>query len=331
MQNKVLKVFIGRDISRTGSLVIGGSGDNIALGEIVVLDKNRNIMTAGQTFADTEKIYIVEGLSDTYDYTTPDGTSITGVRKLLYSDAVDGAGVSTYKGNSYTAAAEETATVDFGTLTPVVDEQYTLRIVYKDMEERPGQYTYNYYVTASTTTIADLYDDFVSAINSHTGARVTATDNTTYITLTAKPYNDNETIDSINEYKQVNFEVFLYSDNFASDAAITYTVDPFPGVGTWKLVRDEEKWSQGYEGQTNRIHFPILGPDFRTVKDETYDVVTIGHKNWYTSSTRREEQVDITTKIFVPNTATSNQMSDVLSVLNPWMASLPKAFPNVSV
>lgn len=332
MQEKVLKVFIGRDISRTASLVIGGASDNIALGEVVVLDENRNIMSAGATYSDTQKVYIVEGLSETYDYTTPDGTSITSVRKLLYSDAIDGNGVSVYKGASYAAAAEHTFTVNFGTLTPVVDEEYSVRLVYKDMEEDPGRRTsYTYRVIATTTTLADLYDAFVAAINAHIGARITATDNTTYITLTAKAYDDNETVDSINEYKQVNFEPFLYSNNYASDAAITETVVPSQGVGTWKLVRDEEKWSQGYEGQTNRIHFPIIGPEFRVVKDETYDVVVINHKNWFTAADRRERQVDITTKIFVPNTATSNQMSDILAVLNPWMASLPKAFANVTV
>lgn len=331
MQAKVLKVLIGRDIARTSSLVIGGSGDNIALGEVVVLDANRNIMSAGDTYADTQKIYIVEGLSDTYDYVTPNGTAITGVRKLLYSDAIDGNGVSTYNATSYAAATEQVYTINYGTLTPVVDEEYSIRIVYKDMEEHPGQFTYTYRVVATSTTLADLHALFVAAVNNHIGTRVVASGTSPNLVLTAKPYNDNATVDSINEYKQVNFEPFLFSDNFASDATVTHTTQPDKGDGTWQLVRDEEKWSQGYEGQTNRIHFPVIGPSFRTVLDETYDTIVINHKNWFTAADRTEKQVEIITKLFIPNTATSNQGGNILAVLNPWMASLPKSFPNVSV
>lgn len=328
MQAKVLKTIIGKDIARTASLVIGGASDNVAAGEVVVLDQNKNIMTAGQTISDTQKIYIVEGLSDTYDYVNPAGTSITGVRKLLYSDAIDGNGVFGYKGSAYAAPTEQVSTISFGTLTPVVDTEYVVRIVYKDMEEHPGQFTYTYRVTATTTTIADLYAAFVTAINNHVGSRVVASGGVTNLVLTGKAYNDNETVDSINEYKQVVFEPFLFSDNFASDASITDTTAPTQGVGTWKLIRDEEKWSQGYEGQTNRIKFPINGPDFRTVKDETYDVIVIDHKNWFTAANREEKQVDIKTKVFLPDGA--SQTTNILAVLNPWMASLPKGFTNIS-
>lgn len=331
MEKKVEITLIGKDINRTSSLVIGGAGDNIAEGEIVVLDKNKNILSAGSTIADTNIIYIVEGQSDTYDYVTPDGTSITGVRQLKMSDPIDGTAVVTWSGASYTAAAENVFTLS-GALTPVVGEEYVLRIIYKDIEEHPGQKTYTYRVTATTTTLSDLYDALEAQINAHRAARITAAATTgpDVLTLTAKAYDDNEELDLENEYKQVNFEVFLQSDNFGS-VVVTETVDPFPGVGTWKLVRDEEKWQMGYNGLYNRTGFPRQVPVYRTVKNETYDTLVITHNNWYTNGESKEEQVTITTKLFIPNTATSNQMSDVLAVLNPWMASLPRAFANVSV
>ena len=324
-----MKVLIGKDISRTSSLVIGGSGDNIAEGEVVVLDANKSIMSAGATYSDSSKIYLVEGLGDTYSYTNPSGTAIT-ARKLLYSDAIDGAGVSKFSGAAYTAATEAVFTLS-GSLTPVVGEEYVIRVVYKDMEEHPGQYTYTYREVATSTTLATLYTAFAAQINAHVGARITAAATTgpDVLTITAKAYNDNETVDSINDYKQVNPKVFLFSDNFSS-VVVTQTVYPTQGVGTWKLVRDEEKWSQGYEGQTNRTQFPVIGPDFRTVKSETYDVVVIKAENWFRSADGALKQTPITTKIYIPNTATSNQMSDILAVLNPWMASTPKALANVS-
>lgn len=329
MQAKVGKVIIGKDISRTASLVIGGSGENLANGEVVVLDKDRKIATPGITVSDSNKLYIVEGLGETYTYTTPAGSALT-CRKVMYSDAIDGAGVTSYSGAAYTAAAEAVFTLS-GSLTPVANEEYVLRIIYKDMEEHPGQFTYTYRVIASSTSLTTLYTDFVTEINKHVGRRVLAssTSGPDVLTITALAYNDNETLDTLNEYKQVNPSVHLFSNNFGS-VVVTQTVRPTRGKGTWKQVRDEERWSQGYEGPTNRRQFPIILPSFRTVKDETYDTIVINHKNWFTAADRKEEQVDITTKIFIPNTATANQATDILAVLNPWMASLPKAFDSVS-
>lgn len=329
MQKKVENVFIATDIIRTVGLVIGGASDNIALGEVVVLDKDKNILAAASTIADTDTIFIVEGLSDTYDYVTPDGTSITGVRQLLESAPIQGLAVTEWSGKSYAAATEAVATLS-GSLTPVVGEEYVLRIVYPDIEGHPGQFTYTYREVATTTTLADLYTAFAAQINAHPSARITAAATTgpDVLTLTAKAYDDNDRVDSVNEYKQVLFDAFLMSENFDS-VVVTKTANPNPGVGTWKLVRDEEKWAQGYEGLLNRTHFPLQVPDFRVVKDETYDCLIMRHKNWYTAGTNREEQVDITTKIYIPVGA--GQLTEILAVLNPWMASLPKAFANVSV
>lgn len=331
MRKKVEKPFIGTDISRTASLVIGGASDNIANGEVVVLDKNKNILAAGSTIDDTDVLYIVEGLSTTYDYTTPNGTSVTGVRQLLYSDPIDGNAVTEWSGKSYAAAVEAVATLS-GSLTPVVGEEYVLRIVYPDVVTHPGGHTYTYRYVAETTTLNDLYVALALQINQHPERRISAAATTgpDVLTLTALPYDDNATVDSVNEYAQVIFEVFMQSENFDS-VAITYTASPYPGEGTWQLVRDQEKWSQGYEGLLNRTGFPTQVPTFRTVLNETYDTLIIRHKNWYTASTNREEQVDITTKIIIPVNASGNQMTDILAALNPWMASLPKAFDNVSV
>jgi len=329
MNKKVEKLFIGTDVARTASLVIGGTGDNIVAGELVVLDKNKNILSAGATIADSDKIYIVEGLADTYDYVTPNGTAITGVRQLLVSDAIDGSAVTGWEGASYEAAAETVSTLS-GALTPVVGEEYVLRIVYPDVVEHPGQFTYTYRVVATSVTLATLYTAFAAQINAHAERRINAVATTTpdVLTLTAKAYDDNATVDSINEYKQVIFDVFLQSDNFGS-VVVTKTIDPFPGEGTWQLVRDEEKWSQGYEGLLNRTNFPTQVPTFRTVLSETYDCLVIRHKNWYTSSDNWEKQVDITTKLYIPVGA--SQATNILAALNPWMASTPRALANVSI
>lgn len=335
MRKVVEKVFIGKDISRTADLSgwPNSASNNLAEGEILVLDKNKEILTAGSTVADSDTIYIVEGTGSTYDYVTETGTSVTGVRKVLYSDPIVAANVTEWSGKSYAAATEAVWSIDLTGWTPVVGTEYVIRVLYKDINEDPRQFTQTYRYIAETATLDTEGAAIASLINQDSRRRVNATytAGTDVLALTGRAYDDNSELDSINEYKQVNIEVFLFSDNFDTYTSSALTTTPSPGFGSWKLVRDQEKWSQGYEGATNRIKFPTAIPSFRTVKDETYDTLIIRHKNAYVAADNADRQVDITTKVFIPNPAAANQSDDVLAVLNPWMASTPKAFANVSV
>jgi hypothetical protein len=334
MRTQVGKVLIAKDISRTSSVQIDDpstSGTYIAEGEVVVLDANKNVLSAGDTIDDSASIYIVEGLAETFSYANEAGTAITGARKLLFSDEIKGADVVEYSGKAYSAAVEQAWTLT-GSMTVVDGTEYVLRIVYHDYHGDPRQFTYTYRAIASGTSQSDLYTALAKAINTHPERRINAvaTSGPDVLTITAKAYADDETVDSINNYEQVLFEVFNYSNNFTG-VTIAQSVAPNKGVGTWKLVRDEEKFSQGYEGFGQRTHFPVILPSFRTVKSETYDTIIIRSKNSYTPSYSTIANVDITTKIFIPVPASANQATDILATLNPWMASTPRAFANISI
>jgi hypothetical protein len=331
MLKSVEKVFIAKG-DRTTSLQINAPGTTatyIAAGEVAVLDKNKNLLTAGATVNDTDTIYIVEGSTETFSYTNEAGTATVGARRLIYSDPIQGNGVSEYSGKAYDSAKEAVVTLS-GTFTPVVGEVYKLRIVYKDMNERPGQVTRTYQFIGTDTDPDTVFAGLTALINADKIARVTATaDSSAHtMTITGKEVDDDNEVTSISGYLQVNPKVFLYSDNF-DDVVVTYTTLPTPGSGTWKLVRDEESWSMGYFGPTNRTKFPVILPTFRTVKDQMYDVIVIRHKNWYTAPDRYEKQVDITTKVYIPTSST--QTADILGILNTWMESLGKGFNSISL
>jgi hypothetical protein len=324
MKKNVEKLFIGKDIARTATVTYYGTATyGLAEGEILVLDANKEVLTPGYTVNDSAVIYIAEGLGDTVNYVTETGSSITGVRRVKISDAIHANALVTYSGKTYKAPTEATFTIS-GTFSPVAGDTYELRIVYKDLYERPGQTTKTYSVVSTDTHEYTVYKLLTAAINADPRARVTAThttDTTTSMSITAKVVTDNPNVTSIDEYKQVNCALFLVSDNW-DDAAVTQTVYPTPGSGNWRQVRDDEKWSQGYEGQTNRTAFPVIGPEFRTDKTKSYNIIVIRHKNWFTTAGGREEQVDITTKIALPINA--SQTGDVLSCLNPWIESAAK-------
>lgn len=329
MIDRVNKLMIGKAISRTASAVLTGASQNVAVGEVFVVDKNKNILAAGSTVTDTDTIYIAEVTSDTLSYVTPAGTSVTGVYKVIYSDPINATGVTSYNGRAYSAIQEQVVTIVGSTFAPVVGTEYVLRVVYTDTYERPGQVTDSFRVVATSTSAATLWSAFVAQINKKTNRRVQATTPSSNLVLTgrAMPFDTTDTLTAIDEYYQVNFKAVLYSNNFG-DSTVTYTTAPFPGNGTWQRVRDAEKKALSYRGIMNRTVFPVQMPDMRTVKSTNYNLVVVEHDGSYTDTDKYNKVVKLTTSIALPTTA--GQTGDILSVLNPWMTSTGKAFDIVS-
>ena len=113
MIDRVNKVLIGKNIARTAALTsstlyTGTNGP--AEGEVIVLDKNLKLASAGITIADSDIIYIAEGVGDTYTTTNEAGTTVTGIRKLIISDPIEGKNVISYLGRAYSAAAQQVVT-----------------------------------------------------------------------------------------------------------------------------------------------------------------------------------------------------------------------------
>jgi hypothetical protein len=330
MLNRVNSVLIGKSVTGDGTVLYGTSHD-FETGELAVLDKNKKLLVAGATIDTTDTIYIAETLADTYDVTGETGVSVTGINKLLISAPIVGAKVKSYKGRAYSAAVEQVVTIT-PTLTPVVATEYVLRIVYTDTREKPGQVTATYRHVATDATLATLLTAMVAKINAHTQRRVNATGGTTDIVLTgrAMPYDITDSVDSIDEYYQVNFKAFLTSANWGTATTpVVYTTKPFPGNGTWKLVRDKEKFAQSYKGITNRTHFPVIKPAMRTVSSTNYDCIVIEHDQpVQTPDNQYIKDTQCTTEIYIVDGAA--QTATLLSKLDPWMASCPGAFAAIT-
>lgn len=336
-------MLIGKDISRSSTLVLytADGTPNLADGEIVVLDKDMKILTAGATISDTDTIYIIQGTGDTYDYADASGDAVTSVRRFITSDPIEGKLVKSWKGVSYDAKSEQTSQVDLTGLTVVAGTEYIIRIVYKDIKEHPGQFTQTYRHVAASATLDTEMAALVAKITAHSGARVTATytTGTDVILLTGKAITECTTaLTDIDKFSQVEFDAyFLYVDSngnwqtMASTSTTVTTTAADHGQGTWEQVRDLEKSQKGHRGFTNRTTFPIKEPTTYAVKDETYDLLIIESNKSYTSSDAWNKEAPLTTVVAIPNPASANQMTDVLAVLNPWFASCPGAFDAVSV
>lgn len=351
MLTRVNHLYIGKDVARTAAIVDGADMDtvqaNIVEGELAVLDKDyKNISGASATYANTDKIYIVEGSNEVFETTYPDGTVLNG-RRLLISPAIDGARVTNYSGDAYTAKAEATADIPAIADTIVAGTEYVLRVLYLgDVSfQVPGQITETYrYIAKSGDTSSDVYDALVKQINKRSTTQikkgrlnlVQATNNAGTLELVAKPILSCTTsVNDIDEFVMNDFKVFLnYVDNDGFWTPVTLSSDitrtgSVRGTGTWELVRDTEKHAQSYEGIMNRTWFPIITPAMRVVKDETYNMLIIEHDTKFrTPDNQYNKEVSHTTELALATTGTAN--AEVLATLNTWMASTPAAWANVS-
>lgn len=328
MLKRTTKVLIGKAIARTASLDIEGASFNLKNGEIFVADGTFKLLSAGATYADSNFIVIGEGTGTSISYNTPDGTAVTGVTRIIWSDPIDGAKVRKYNGTSYTAATQEIATVS-GSFTPVIGTEYAIRITFTHLRENPSQASHTFRVTATTAVSTDLYDAFAAKINATEIAKVSASHTTNVLTLTGVSPVTVDSVNAIDEFYLVNFEVSLFSDNFTG-VAVAYTQAPSLGQGDWRQVRDVEKLN-GHDqfGFYDNTAFPIIRSDMRTVSGATYDTIVIENDHSFIAPTDDVRQAPKTTIIYLP--ASAGQTTDILAVLNPWMASLPAAFSNISL
>ena len=399
----VNKVLIGADIARTANVdngvLVAAIATLIAEGEVVLLDSDGDILPATPTIADSTSLRIGVGTSTTFT------EGLLTYREVLVSDPISSrlGDILLYSATGYEAPVQKMAVIDGGTFAPTADEEYVIRIVYKDMYEHPGMYSQTYrYIAQAGDVLADVIDAFATLITNDAKSRVTAsnalgvtvaaiadggagytagdvltvsggagaaptiltvateavgvitavtiTEPGSYVTaptnpaavtggtgagatftltladnddllIIAKPIPSNAIKYSIDEYRMVEFEVFLFSDNFDNIGDITY-VSKVKGIGEAGLVRDAEKKGLSHRGITNRTSFPVPGADSNMVVDMAldYDLIQIHYNRPYQSANNQIlEHTQTSIELYLPVTA--GQANNVLADLDTWMVS----------
>jgi len=316
-----------------------GGTDALGDGELTVLNKNFNVLTANDTVADSDTIYIGIGTTKTYPLVPESGSAIT-ARKIRLSDPIIGNYVTKYSGRAYAAMAQQ---VSNSVLTaPTAGREYIVRCVYKDLEEHPGMFKqeWRYTATAADAAAVDTFGaNLVAAVNNNGDRRVTASYATASdtFTLTGRAIPGCTTsLNDIDEVRVVSFDAYINyidTDGYEQKAyTVTVGTRATTGSGTWQLMRDLEKESWGYEGVYNRREFPVILPEFSTNPSLTYHIITIEHEVPYkTPNNLYLETTQVKTIIAIPDgTNGDGQQTYIRGLLNPWMASTPKAFANIS-
>ena len=254
--------------------------------------------------------------------------------------------------------SEDTVYLNFkgATLTELAkgNKRVLVRITYKDMPTRYRKWTDTYeYVTAYGDTAKDIAVGIANVINkAWKRSRVEATvgefndtptsanatvgkgthkyyhadsnwnnSNDNGVKIVALPYDDDNSVDTINVAGKIRFSVNVYftdpeAAGFASKNKYSVNgleITRVPGnfyTASAKLVRDREAQAMGYEGILNRGEgtWPIIKPDMNVSLSAQYDAITLEFENMYRTADDLFRKTKQTVEIY--DYYTNNNLND---------------------
>lgn len=304
MIQSVHTVLIGKKCPASYTTV-----DDLAAGDVALFDQNKSLITTAAKAAEASSLYVgVAG--EKVNVTMPDG-SVAQKANIEFSNEIQKASKPSAVIGEHVEPVEEKITITLTDATIVAGHRYVLRIYYKDISEAVWQFTHTYEVYAETATASDLASAIVKKINAHKNRRVQASASAAVITLTAMAKDDNEGVDSLNEYSVVSMEASLYktvpgallaNQPKAVPGAVIAKTAGNPGKGYWKQVRDEEVRNMGYKGHVFTGAYPIVEQARKVVEGTQYDYATIENDNLYLSNDNQYiKTTPLTTEVYCPD------------------------------
>lgn len=285
------------------------TADVLAAGDVALFNENKALIKTAAEAATASSLYVGVAGSK-INVTMPDG-SVAQKANIDFSNEIKKNSKPSAVIGEYVAPVEEKIVITLTDATIVAGNRYVLRIVYKDMYEAAWQFTHTYEVYAESATAADLAAAIVKKINAHKNRRVQATVSSAVITLTAMPKDDNEGVDSLNEYSVVTMEASLYETipgallanqpKAVAGATIAKTVGN-PGKGYWKQVRDAEVRNMGYKGHVFTGAYPSVEQARKVIEGAEYDYAIIENDNLYLSNDNQYiKTTPLTTEVYCPS------------------------------
>jgi hypothetical protein len=250
---------------------------------------------------------------------------------VKWSNEIKAADIKSFSFLEYTADTEDSIEIDFSNMTDILGadqagKRIVVRLTFKDMPHRYRKWTesYEYSVAAddSATSIAKNIGDMIN--REYKRARVQASAASGVLTLEALPYDDDDSVDSLNWANKVRFNANVYwtdpkaegweanNKHFPAGVTITKTAGvQYPASA--KLVRDRESWAMGYQGILNRGEgtWPIIKPAMETDLTAHYDAITLEFENMYRAADDIQRKTKQTLEVY----GITGKLSDLQAIL----------------
>lgn len=233
---------------------------------------------------------------------------------------------------------EDEVTVNFSGLSAKILQLFNdgarivVRLTFKDLPTRYRKWTESYeYIPKADDTNNTIAEGIAAVINKqYKRARVSASAASGVLTLKALPYDDDNSVDTINVANKVRFNVNLYYTNpdaagfasknkyFPTGVTVTKTAGKvYPAEA--KLVRDREAQAMGYEGILNRgcCTWPIIKPEMRTKLDAKYSYATLEFENMYRAADDIQRHTKQTVEIY--QVAVAKTDPAIIAALSTWV------------
>ena len=310
-------VFVANDYSKN---TLAGTAGN-AITTITTSDAGKFVVMD----VDTDKIAANTANRIKIGYVTDKTVSVKGttVPVIKWSNIINKADLKALNFSKASAEngaiqnSEDAVTIDLSNLDSAIlakfangGKRIVVRLTFKDLPTRYRKWTESYeYITpagdvSSTANILTykraLATGIMDMINGEAKrARVVATkdittSNTAKVILTAMPYDDDDTVETLNWADKVRFNANVYWTDPAAEGweslnkhfPTGVTITKVPGTtnpANAKLVRDREAQAMGYEGILNRGMgtWPIIKPEMNTKLDVDYGALTLEFENMY--------------------------------------------------
>lgn len=304
--------------------------------KFVIYDVDKNAYVAAPA-ADNKRIKIGLVTSKTtvcVDYKTGKTTAMPVIK---WSNVINHDDIKSFNSGAYADPTnpEDKVTIDFTNLDANVLELFKeggkrliVRLTFKDLPTRFRKWTESYeYTPLPSDTAEKIAEGMANVINkAYKRARVTASASAGALTITALPYDDDNSVDTINVENKVRFSANIYYTNpdaagFASKNKYFptgVTVKKVPGEkykAEAKFVRDREAQAMGYDGILNCgcCTWPIIKPAMVTDLDAHYDYATLEFENMYRTADDLQRRTKQTVEIYSVGGSTG-----IIKALKTW-------------
>lgn len=300
-------------------------------GQYIVVDADTNavINTTAKMTTGVKRIKVGMFTGETSHFVNPQTKVSSTVPVIRWSNIINRADIKKIATLTapQNAVTEDSISLNFRSVPSAVTTEWAkggkriiVRLTFKDLPTRYRKWTESYeYVTVAGDTVNSIVKGIVNLINKQVKrARVIASLGTASagsnagdpdtiaatasgsesganaVILTAMPYDDDNSAESLNRFDKVRFNTNIYwtdpaaegwaalNKNFPQGLIITKTPG-FQYAASGKLVRDREQAALGYMGILNHGEgtWPIIQPAMRVDITANYNAVTLEFENMY--------------------------------------------------